>query len=217
MLSRETPEYFQNSDLKLILFGGKGGVGKTTMAASAALHLARANLNVKKILIVSTDPAHSLSDSFGMEIGDRVTPIPYGAVGSGQSAIPNPQSTIGSLYAHELDTSRLADRFKEKNGAVIRKLADRGTYFDQQDIANFFDLSLPGMDEVMAIIEIADLIRDETYDVLIVDTAPTGHTIRMLTLPGEMKKWIEVMDLMQHKHRYMSTQFSGRKIYQGRV
>jgi len=47
------------------------------------------------------------------------------------------------------------------------------------------------MDEVMAIIEIADLIRDETYDVLIVDTAPTGHTIRMLTLPGEMKKWMK--------------------------
>ena len=108
-MSRMMPEYFQNSDLKLILFGGKGGVGKTTMAASAALHLAGANLNVKKILIVSTDPAHSLSDSFGIEIGDRVTPIPYGAVGSGQeetgvrrqgsgispqSAIRNPQSAI---------------------------------------------------------------------------------------------------------------------------
>ncbi len=173
-------------------------MGKTTMAASAALHLAGANLNVKKILIVSTDPAHSLSDSFGIEIGDRVTPIPYGAVGSGQwaggdrgqetgirdqSAIRNPQSAIRNLYARELDTSRLADRFKEKNGAVIRKLADRGTYFDRQDITEFFDLSLPGMDEVMAIIEIADLIRDETYDVLIVDTAPTGHTVRMLTLP----------------------------------
>ena len=123
----------------------------------------------------------------------------------------NPQSAIRNLYARELDTSRLADRFKEKNGAVIRKLADRGTYFDRQDITEFFDLSLPGMDEVMAIIEIADLIRDETYDVLIVDTAPTGHTVRMLTLPGEMKKWIEVMDLMQHKHRYMSTHFSGKK------
>ena len=90
-------------------------------------------------------------------------------------------------------------------------MADRGTYFDRQDIAEFFDLSLPGMDEVMAIIEIADLIRDGTYDILIVDTAPTGHTVRMLTLPGEMQKWVEVMDLMQHKHRYMSTHFSGKK------
>ena len=119
-MSRMMPEYFQNSDLKLILFGGKGGVGKTTMAASAALHLAGANLNVKKILIVSTDPAHSLSDSFGIEIGDRVTPIPYGAVGSGQwaggdrgqetgirdqSAIRNPQSAMGRYLYCIADSS----------------------------------------------------------------------------------------------------------------
>ena len=103
------------------------------------------------------------------------------------------------------------NHFKEKNQEVIRKLAERGTYFDQEDIADFLDLSLPGMDEVMAIIEMARLLKENAFDTLIVDTAPTGHTVRMLDLPGQMKKWIAVMDLMQHKHRYMFRHFTGKK------
>jgi len=229
--TQPVPEFLQSKDLRLIFFGGKGGVGKTTMAATAAVHLARSRGQDKKVLVISTDPAHSLSDSFGIEIGDRVTPIEW-AVGSGQGAggrgqtsedrgqrseerdqstINNQQSTIQGLFARELDAKKLLDGFKQKNDAVIKKLAERGTYFDQEDIASFFDLSLPGMDEVMAIIEMADLLKAGTYDILIVDTAPTGHTVRMLSLPEQMRKWIEVMDLMQHKHRYMFTHFTGKK------
>ena len=245
------------------------------MAATAALHLAGFHNNDKKVLIISTDPAHSLSDSFDLPIGDEVTPIAYSpksevqspkserespkslrgvgpsgpeakvqgrkAEGSlrpggayapegGQRALGNGgkrestsdlgprtsdtahrQSAIQTLFALELDASKLLEEFKLKNDGVMKKLADRGTYFDQQDIAEFFDLSLPGMDEVMAIIEIANLLKEGVYDVLILDTAPTGHTVRMLKLPEQMRKWIEVMDLMQHKHRYMATHFTGRK------
>jgi len=199
------PEYFQNKDLRLILFGGKGGVGKTTMAASAALHLAQTYRNEKKVLVISTDPAHSLGDSFGIELGDEVTEV------GGQSSIFNLQSSIFNLYARELDAVKLGNEFKQRNGAVIKKLADRGTYFDRQDITEFFNLSLPGMDEVMAIIEIADILREGIYDVLILDTAPTGHTVRMLSLPEQMLKWIEFMDLMQQKHRFMAVHFTGKK------
>jgi len=124
----------------------------------------------------------------------------------------NVQHPISNLFARELDAKKLLDDFKQKNNAVIKKLAERGTYFDNEDIAGFFDLSLPGMDEVMAIIEMANLLRKGTYDILIVDTAPTGHTVRMLNLPEQMRKWIEVMDLMQHKHRYMSRVFSGKNM-----
>jgi arsenite-transporting ATPase len=211
------PEFLKNKDLRLILFGGKGGVGKTTMAAAAAVQLAQLYLNEKKVLVISTDPAHSLGDSFGIQIGDKVTPIQWSVVSgqwsvvSGQWSVTNDQCPMTNLYARELDAARLLDKFKQKNDAVIKKLANRGTYFDQQDIAEFFDLSLPGMDEVMAVIEIANLLKEGTYGVLILDTAPTGHTVRMLNLPEQMRKWIEVMDLMQHKHRYMFTHFTGKK------
>jgi len=217
------PEYLQNQDLQLILFGGKGGVGKTTMAASAAVHLARSFQNDKKVLVISTDPAHSLSDSFGIQIGDKVTPIEY----SPKSLVQSPKSKVqgqgktldigprtsdrANLFARELDAARLLEEFKQKNDPVIKKLADRGTYFDRQDIAEFIDLSLPGMDEVMAIIEMANFLKEGTYGILILDTAPTGHTVRMLALPEQMQKWIKVMDLMQHKHRYMAVHFTGKR------
>jgi arsenite-transporting ATPase len=228
MLSHQLPEYLQNKDLQLLLFGGKGGVGKTTMAATTAIHLARSYQNDKKVLVISTDPAHSLSDSFELSIGDKITPIqwsvatarpgathfsdftkPTGQVWARDSGQRTTNNT--NLYAHELDATRLTAEFKEKNEAVIKKLADRGTYFDQKDIAEFFNLSLPGMDEVMAIIEMAKILKGGSYDIVILDTAPTGHTVRMLNLPQQMLKWIEVMDLMQRKHRYMAAHFTGKK------
>ncbi len=206
-------------------------MGKTTMAAATALHLARSYPKDKKVLVISTDPAHSLSDSFGIEIGDKITPIEYRSKSKVQSpmssvqgprtkvsgdekhsAIRDPRSAIvANLFARELDARRLLEAFKQKNNAIIKKLADRGTYFDKEDISEFFDLSLPGMDEVMAIIEMANLLRNGKYQVVVLDTAPTGHTLRMLALPEQMQKWLEVMDLMQHKYRYLTTHFSGRK------
>lgn len=178
--------------LKLLIFGGKGGVGKTTLASAASISLARVDPD-RKILLLSTDPAHSLSDSFGIEIGDKETPI------------------YPDLFARELDALKLADVFKEKHSAVLKTLAERGTYFDRQDIENFFSLSLPGLDEVMAIIEVANILQTGIYDMVILDTAPTGHTMRLLSLPENMKKWVEVLDLMQAKHRFLVTHFTGRR------
>ncbi len=194
-MSENGSGFLSNQELKLILFGGKGGAGKTTSAAACAIHLAQNN-RYKRILLVSTDPAHSLGDSFGFRIGNRITPIKDGP----------------GLSALEIDASQLLEDFKEKHGDAIKKLADRGTYFDQQDIADFFDLSLPGLDEFMAIIKVADIIKSNEYDLVILDTAPTGHTIRLLELPDQMLKWVDVFDLMQHKHRYMSKRFTGRYV-----
>ncbi len=201
---RAIPEFLHNKDLRLIMFGGKGGVGKTTLAAAAALHLADTYQGSKKILIISTDPAHSLSDSFQFEIGDQVTAVQ-------KSEVRDQRSEVSNLFAMELNAARLLKEFKEAHGEVIRTLADRGTYFDRADIASFLDLSLPGIDEVMAVIHMAELIRKKTFDLLILDTAPTGHTVRMLALPEQMKKWIHLLDLMQQKYRYMATHFTNRK------
>jgi len=191
-MSENGSTFLSNKNLKLILFGGKGGSGKTTSAVATAIHLSQINKD-KRILLVSTDPAHSLGDSFNFRVGNRITPI----------------KDVPGLSALEINALELLEDFKEKHGDVIKKLADRGTYFDQQDIADFFNLSLPGLDELMAIIKVADILKSNDYDLIILDTAPTGHTIRLLELPDQMLKWIDVLDLMQHKHRYMSKRFTG--------
>lgn len=184
-----------NPHLRLAIFGGKGGAGKTTSAVATSLHIAHTQPG-RRILLVSTDPAHSLSDSLACPIGGEITGIPG----------------VPGLDALSLDTARLLAEFNAENEAVMRAIADRGTYFDREDIANFFELSLPGMDEVMAILKISSLIRDGRYDLVILDTAPAGHTIRLLSLPDHMTEWVRVMDLMLEKHRYMSRRFRGRYV-----
>ncbi|MBE3042224.1 ArsA family ATPase [Candidatus Bathyarchaeota archaeon] len=166
-------------------------MGKTTSAVAGALVLAERNPN-KKILLVSTDPAHSVGDSLDQQIGDRVVPV----------------QGVGQLFAREADAERLLAEFKIKNGPILAKIADRGTYFDKEDIRSFLELSLPGMDEFMAILELMELVRARQYDAIIMDTAPTGHTIRLLELPGLLQQWVSILDLMMKKHRFMARTFS---------
>ena len=177
------PEFLKNKDLKLILFGGKGGSGKTTSAAATGLYLA--NATKKKILVVSTDPAPSLGDSFDVEIGNKITQIK------------------DNLWAIEFDSKELLEDFRKKNIEVIKALVERGTYLEKEDIELFENLAAPGMDEVMAIIKIADFLKTKAYDLIILDTAPTGHTKVLLSLPQLMEGWLKVMGLMQEKHRYL--------------
>jgi arsenite-transporting ATPase len=171
------------------MFGGKGGVGKTTAAAATALHWAHSKRG--GVLVISTDPAHSLSDSFEQPIGDQITAI---------QGEPN-------LFALAIDAGKRLKTFKERYGSVIETIMERGTYFDQEDIQQFLALTLPGMDELMAVIEIAELVREEQYALVILDTAPTGHTLRLLALPELLAQWLHVLDLMLEKHRYMRSVF----------
>lgn len=188
-------DFLSNPDLRFILFGGKGGTGKTTCAAAAALHFARLRPD-RKVLLVSTDPAHSLSDSLAWPVGGEIATV----------------ADVDNCFALALDAAAILADFNQRNGAVMRLIYSRGTYFDQEDIAGFFALSMPGMDEVMAIVKIMDLMRAGNttgYDLVILDTAPAGHTIRLLALPEHMEQWIHVMDMMLEKHRYMVTRFRG--------
>ena len=172
--------FFESS--KLILFGGKGGVGKTTSAAATALHMAGADPD-RKILILSTDPAHSLSDSFDRRIGNEPTKI-----------VPN-------LYALEIDTKKLQKRFIWEHQVDIFDLATRTMYFDKDLLFDFFSFSLPGMDELIALMEIISLLNAGKYDIVILDTAPAGHTIRLLSYIEMMLKQLDVMEMSQTKYR----------------
>ena len=177
--------------LKLILFGGKGGVGKTTCASSAGLHLSSHGF---KTLLISTDPAHSLSDSLGQEIGSEIKEV----------------KGVKNLSALEISAEKALSKFKIKYEAQIRKILDTSTYLDQEDIDSIFSLPIPGIDEVMGLKTIVDLIEEAKFDKYIVDTAPTGHALRLLTLPELLDDWIKVMAKMRWKYRYMVETFSGK-------
>ena len=187
---RPGPSFLVNPSLRLLLFGGKGGVGKTTLAAAVALDWA-SQPGIDRVLVVSTDPAHSLGDSFEQRIGDQITGI----------------AGVPGLFALEIDAACRLEEFKRQYGDTLQLIFDRGTYFDRQDISDYFDLSLPGLDELMAVIEIARFVREKNFDLVVVDTAPTGHTLRLLALPALMEHWLHVLDLMLEKHHYMVSVF----------
>jgi arsenite/tail-anchored protein-transporting ATPase len=197
--SREAPTKLPADfpSTRYLFFGGKGGVGKTTAAAATALALLDSVRPGERVLLFSTDPAHSLSDSLGTRVGDRTTEV--ARRGAGEKAT--------RLFAREMDAARALAEFKQRHRAVLAEIADRGTILDEADINDLLDLSLPGMDEVMALFELSEVERASVYARVVVDTAPSGHTSRMLRLPEVFARWVGALDLMSEKHRYMLAHF----------
>jgi arsenite-transporting ATPase len=178
------PVFLADPGLQLILFGGKGGVGKTSCATATALQLAKAAPQ-STFLLVSTDPAHSLADSL-----------------AGFAPPPNLQVT-------ELDAQECLAAFKRQHGAKLYEIASRGTFLDHYDISSFLDLSLPGLDELMASLEISNWVETHRFQSIVMDTAPTGHTLRLLAMPALLQKWLEALDALLAKHRYMKRLYDG--------
>jgi arsenite/tail-anchored protein-transporting ATPase len=172
--------------------GGKGGVGKTTCAAAMALAAARQGL---RTLVITTDPAPSLGDAFRHPLGDRTRRIAVGRA---------------VLHARELDAPRSFERWLSSRRATFEAVATRGTWLDAADVAALLRLSLPGIDEVAALLEMLDLGRSGRYDVVVVDTAPTGHTLRLLSMPDALGRVAELFDAMQAKHRAVASALRGR-------
>jgi arsenite-transporting ATPase len=179
-----------NETLKLILFGGKGGVGKTTCASGTGFYLAQDF----KTLIISTDPAHSIADGIGQAIGDEIQAV----------------QGINNLSALEINAEKVLSQFKLLHEAEIKKILDTSTSLDQEDIDSLFSLSIPGIDEVMGFKTIVDLIEEAQFEKYIVDTAPTGHALRLLSSPQLLDDWIKVLAKMRWKYRYMVTTFAGQ-------
>ncbi|HJY26703.1 MAG TPA: ArsA family ATPase, partial [Pyrinomonadaceae bacterium] len=182
---------------RYLFFGGKGGVGKTTAAAATALHLLKQLKPDTSILLFSTDPAHSLSDSLEVKIGNRLVEVK--------------QLRGARLFAYEMDASLALERFREAHGKVLAEIAERGTLLDEEDIKELLSLSLPGLDEVMSLFELSELDREGKYAHIIVDTAPSGHTSRLLRLPEVFSRIVKTLDLMSEKHRYIVAHFARRR------
>ena len=182
-MNMAAPSFLDYRGLKLLIFGGKGGVGKTTCATAAALELAKRSRQ-SSFLLVSTDPAHSLADS----LADLVPP--------------------DNLKVFELDAREYLTTFKKKHNDKLREIASRGTFLDDEEISRFLDLSLPGLDELMAFLEISAWVENRSYDCIIVDTAPSGHTLRLLAMPEFLRKWLAMLETLLAKHRYMKWAFT---------
>ena len=182
---------------RYLFFGGKGGVGKTTAASATALYLLNKLKKDDSILLFSTDPAHSLSDSLDVKIGNRLVEVK--------------QHRGARLFGYEMDASLALERFRAEHGKVLAEIAERGTLLDEDDIKELLSLSLPGMDEVMSLFELSELDREGAYAHIVVDTAPSGHTSRLLRLPEVFDRMVKALDLMGDKHRYIVAHFARRR------
>jgi arsenite-transporting ATPase len=178
-----------NPDLKLILFGGKGGVGKTSCATATAIELSK-NFST---LLISTDPAHSIVDCLGQK-------TEYGVHGV---------DCVNNLSVIEIVADRAFKDFKTEHEEELKSLFDTSTNLDQDDIHQLMDLSVPGIDELMSFKMIFDFIEEGKYQKYVVDTAPTGHALRLISSPVLLDKWIKVAARLRWKYRYMLTSFSG--------
>jgi arsenite-transporting ATPase len=147
------------------MFGGKGGVGKTTTSATTALHYARTG---NRTLIVSSDLSPSLSDIFETEIGPRETPIPG----------------IPGLRGLEISPDEVMRRWKLKFGPQVYEAAAHLVDMPYDDLVDYAALA-PGIQEEFMLDYILERVRDGDYDVIVWDTAPAGDTLRLLNLPHQ--------------------------------
>lgn len=150
--------------MRIVLVTGKGGVGKTTVAAATALASADSG---RRTLVTSTDPAHSLSDALMMTLGSEPTDV------------------VDGLQGQQIDTQRQLDRYW---GSIRNQLIEVFDWGGAAGIEAEEFLVFPGMDELFALLEVNRHARSGEYDVLVVDCAPTAETLRLLSLP-EVLSW----------------------------
>jgi arsenite/tail-anchored protein-transporting ATPase len=173
------------------LVGGKGGVGKTTVAGALGVELAFAG---HLTLLVSTDPAHSLGDVLDLQLGPEPVPVP---------GVPR-------LHVQELDADHERAAFLERYRAPLLDLLDRSTYLERSEIDGILGLALPGADELAAALRLAELCEDGPWERVVVDTAPTGHALRMLAAPALLARWTDALLQLSAVPDVVARAFGGR-------
>jgi arsenite-transporting ATPase len=154
------------------MFGGKGGVGKTTSSAATALHYAQAG---RRTLIISSDLTPSLSDIFETEIGPTEKPV----------------SGVEDLYALEIDPDEVMRRWKEKFGPQVYQAASALVDLPYDEVVDYAGLA-PGIQEEFMLDYILERIQGGRYDLIVWDTAPAGDTLRLLGLPQRFIEHLRV-------------------------
>jgi arsenite-transporting ATPase len=169
----------------LLFFGGKGGVGKTTVAAATAIRLARARPDAR-VLLLSTDPAHSLGDVLAAPIGDTPRTVVHGP----KNLMVREVDALRALAIRRVDLESALD---EIASALGRRAVGSAPSTE------LVDLAPPGVDELFGMLSVVE--AREHYDVIVVDTAPTGHALRLLEMPETAREWVQLLLRVLLKYR----------------
>ncbi len=176
----ELADLLLKDSMRFILFGGKGGVGKTTCAASSAVWAAD---HGRETLIISTDPAHSLSDSFNLDLS-----------GGEVVKVPGFENLYGLEINPKLEFQKYQQTMQEQQPEIPPELSGFMDSFE-----DFSSLTPPGSDESLAFSKVLEFIQTSDYKFIIFDTAPSGHTLRLLSLPEVLNSFFGKLIMMRMK------------------
>jgi arsenite-transporting ATPase len=180
---------------ELAFFVGKGGVGKTTVAAAYALRAA-SRKSVQPVLLISTDPAHSIGDVLETRLGSKPADVNLG--------------TRSRLRVWELDSAALFREFLDEHRAELIETIESGWFFTREEIADLLETTLPGMSEIAALVAIQSAVASHRYSKIVVDTAPFGHTLRLYSLPAQFLRLLNFLELAGEREQVLAQHFGGR-------
>ncbi len=168
-------------------------MGKTTVSAAYAIRAATRR-HAGRVLLISTDPAHSLADVLQIKLRDRAAAVARGA---------------GKLTVWQMNPAALFRDFLRKNKRDMLKLVERGSLFTADEISPLLDAALPGMSEISGLLAIHDAVESGKYSSIVVDTAPFGHTLRLFELPAQFERLLNFLELSAGRDEVLAAHFGG--------